>query len=440
MTTLRNRKRGRTEVLERPEYGWIWKPLLVLLVLYLVICIGLGIWWSQRPDDFSVEQAVVEQRGQASSQPAARGSVTVASLMTAIETLLDKPGGYLRNDVAPPGVWLDNMPNWEYGVLHEARLMAQALPALSAENAGALQQAGEALATDSQDWLYPAAEKRYAKAVAVLEEYLANLSGQDASGFVDDGSGLAEWLHSLSARFGELTNRLSASVDDPDALRQLGVGEADLPDATPWFRIDNVFFEARGDAWAAMHLLQAVARDYSDVLAKAGVSGDVERMIAELELAQRRVWSPIILNGSGFGIFANHSLVLANHTLAVSELAGSLADSVADVAVEPAANAASKAAPAGDAQGGGSDRPAGKQAAPSKEPAPGQATGGEAGGAQSTGSGQQDTPSAQQDTQSAEQAPAPEASNAASPSANEPAGESLSSPPKVPATTPGSKS
>lgn len=434
MATLRNRKRGRTEVLERPEYGWIWKPLLVLLVLYLVICIGLGIWWSQRPSDFSVEQAVAAQRGQAASSPAARGTVTVASLMTGIETLLDKPGGYLRNDVAPPGVWLDNMPSWEVGVLSQARLMAQALPALSAENAEALQEANEALASDGQDWLYPAAEKRYAKAVDALGEYLASLSGQGASGFVDNGSGLAEWLHSVGARFNELTHRLSASVDDPDALRELGVGEAELPDATPWFRIDNIFFEARGDAWALMHLLEAIARDYADVLAKAGVAGDVERMIAELELAQRQIWSPIILNGSGFGIFANHSLVLANYTMAVSELAGSVADSVADVEVEPA----TAATPAGDTQGGntqsgGGDQPASEQATPSEEPAPSQATGDESGSNQPAGS-------AQQNTQPTEQAPAPETSNGGNSPADEPAGESLSAPPKAPAATSGSKS
>lgn len=455
MATLRNSKRHRTEVLERPEYGWIWKPLLVLLALYLVICIGLGIWWSQRPSDFSVEQAVAAQRGQAVSLPAARGTVTVASLMTELQTLLEKPGGYLRNDVAPPGVWLDNMPSWEYGVLTQARLMAQALPVLSEGEHETLEEAGEALATDSEDWLYPAAEKRYALAVELLDEYLTSLSGQDANGFVDNGSALAEWLRAVSARFGELTHRLSASVDDPEALRELGVGEAALPDATPWFRIDNIFFEARGDAWASMHLLKAVARDYADVLAKAGVTGDVERMIAELELAQRQIWSPIILNGSGFGIFANHSLVLANYTMAVSELAGSIADSVAGVEVEAPVSVAPGAAPvtdaaltetenangnaqagdtaqrAGDAQSGAGDQPAGEQAASSEEPAPSQAAGDESGSNQPAGS-------ARQNTQSAEQAPAQGSSNAGNSSANESAGESLSAPPKVPATTSGS--
>ena len=29
------------------------------------------------------------------------------------ETLIDKPGGYLSNDITPPGIFLDNMPAWE---------------------------------------------------------------------------------------------------------------------------------------------------------------------------------------------------------------------------------------------------------------------------------------------------------------------------------------
>ena len=33
----------------------------------------------------------------------------------------------------------------------------------------------------------------------------------------------------------------------------------------------------------------------------------------ELDETQLAVWSPIILNGTGFGLMANHSLVMANY-------------------------------------------------------------------------------------------------------------------------------
>ena len=39
----------------------------------------------------------------------------------------------------------------------------------------------------------------------------------------------------------------------------------------------------------------------------------VRQIIRELEASLRPLRSPIILNGSGYGFFANHSLVMANY-------------------------------------------------------------------------------------------------------------------------------
>jgi hypothetical protein len=39
----------------------------------------------------------------------------------------------------------------------------------------------------------------------------------------------------------------------------------------------------------------------------------MRQIIRELEAALAPVRSPMILNGSGFGLFANHSLVLASY-------------------------------------------------------------------------------------------------------------------------------
>ncbi len=329
MALFGNRKR-RTEVLERPEYGWIWKPLLVLLVVYLLVCLVLGIWWSQRPEPFDVGQATTQRLGVPADAALPRGTRMTASMLTVLETLLDKPGGWLRNDVLLPGIWLDNMPSWEYGVLSEVRLLGKALPAMSSTGTDTLESANKALQSDSEDWLYPAAEKRYSQAQSALASYLAGIA-LDNNDFAANGDGLARWLETVSRRFSGLTQQLLASVDDPEALRELGVDDAALPDATPWLHIDNVFFEARGDAWGLLELLKAARLDYADVFGKANVGTTLERLIAELELAQRRVWSPVILNGSGFGIFANHSLVLANHTQAIAELTGQLAGSVQGV-------------------------------------------------------------------------------------------------------------
>ena len=39
----------------------------------------------------------------------------------------------------------------------------------------------------------------------------------------------------------------------------------------------------------------------------------LQQIIRELEATQETVYSPMILNGSGFGVLANHSLVMASY-------------------------------------------------------------------------------------------------------------------------------
>jgi len=82
---------------------------------------------------------------------------------------------------------------------------------------------------------------------------------------------------------------------------------------TPWLEIDDVFYEARGAAWALVHLMKAVERDFESVLQKKNALISLRQIVRELEATQEAIWSPMILNGSGFGLFANHSLVMASY-------------------------------------------------------------------------------------------------------------------------------
>ena len=62
-----------------------------------------------------------------------------------------------------------------------------------------------------------------------------------------------------------------------------------------------------------IHFLKAVEVDFADVLEKKNATVSLQQIIRELEATQESLWSPIILNGSGFGTLANHSLVMANY-------------------------------------------------------------------------------------------------------------------------------
>ena len=82
---------------------------------------------------------------------------------------------------------------------------------------------------------------------------------------------------------------------------------------TPWLEIDDVFYESRGSAWALVHLLRAVEVDFADIIAKKNAQASLQQIIRELEATQEPLWSPMVLNGGGFGVLANHSLVMANY-------------------------------------------------------------------------------------------------------------------------------
>lgn len=74
-----------------------------------------------------------------------------------------------------------------------------------------------------------------------------------------------------------------------------------------------MFYEARGSTWALIHFLKAVEIDFADVLARKNAAVSLRQIIRELEGTQEPMWSPVILNGSGFGPLANHSLVMASY-------------------------------------------------------------------------------------------------------------------------------
>ena len=70
------------------------------------------------------------------------------------------------------------------------------------------------------------------------------------------------------------------------------------------------FYESRV-AWALTQFLKAAEVDFADVLAKKNATVSLRQIIRELEAAQATVWSPAILNGSGFGL-GQSSLVMAS--------------------------------------------------------------------------------------------------------------------------------
>ncbi len=307
---------------EKGNLKWVG---LVFGFIVLVMVI-LSFIWGRAPSRFDVRKEAASRAG----GQMVTGTATTATLIITAEHLLDKPGGYLSNDVAPPSVFMDDMPSWEFGVLVQVRDMADSLRndfsrsrSQSLENA-ALAEAAPLFNYHNDSWIFPSSESQYRKAIKATEKYLTQLSEQshqDAQ-FYARADNLRDWLARVEKRLGGLSQQLGASVGQvrtntdlagDEAARQSTASSNVIMTKTPWLELDNVFFEARGHTWALLQFFQAIQIDFEQVLAKKIAKALVEQIIRELEGTQRMVWSPMILNGNGFGLFANHSLVMASY-------------------------------------------------------------------------------------------------------------------------------
>lgn len=298
--------------------------LALFFVLYL-----LGVYWSFEPEQFDI-RAEVNKAATAEGVSPVVGYTTTTTLIVVTETLLNKPGGYLSNDALPPSVFLDNIPAWEFGALEMIRDMALVMrqefsrsQSQSAENKN-LKVAQPQFNIDHTSWAIPSAEGEYQKAINELYAYrtaLSQVNNQSAQ-FYARSDNLRGWIQEATKRLGSYSQRLSASVGreqinvdlaGDSVAKQSTLGSTSMQLKTSWWEIDNEFYEARGASWALLHFLKAIEIDFKDVLEQKNAKVSVQQIIRELEASQEPMWSPMVLNGDGFGMLANHSLVMANY-------------------------------------------------------------------------------------------------------------------------------
>ncbi len=307
----------------------LWWTAGLFLVTYCIAVIVMGVIWSRSPGEFDVRENALAVANN-DPQKLVPGYVTTATVIRIAETLLDKPGGYLSNDVTPPGVYLDNIPNWEFGALTELRDLARSMrnefgrsQSQSVEDKD-LQVAEPQFNYDSESWILPSTESEYRKGIDALYRYLGRLADDKAQDgqFFTRADNLSKYLEVVEKRLGSLSQRLAASVGqtrfnldlagDRNA-RQSTPSPDQTQIKTPWTSIDDVFFEARGYTWALVHTLRALETDFTKVLQDKNAVLSLKQIIRELESTQDFIWSPVILNGTGFGPIANHSLVMASY-------------------------------------------------------------------------------------------------------------------------------
>ncbi len=306
------------------------RTFLVIIPLVLaILMVVLMFYYDTTTDVFDVKRNAAAQAGER-GHTEVTGYATVSTLQRVIGSLWEKRGGYLTNDITPPSIFMDNTPNWEWGVLRQSRDLVLILRnEMSRSQSQSLEDidlaaAQNLLNIDSESWLFPKAETEYIAAVEALDRYLVKIVDSEQSGaqFYARADNLREWLAVVEKQLGSLATRLNASAGtnrintdlsgDP-AAEQATQGAGETRVKTAWLQIDDVFHEARGSCWALIHFLKAAEVDFASVLEKKNAGASLKQIISDLEATQASMWSPMVLNGNGFGFTANHSLVMASY-------------------------------------------------------------------------------------------------------------------------------
>ena len=328
------------------QKGLLWVAGL-FIVTYLVVISVLSFYWGQEPDlfDVRINSLQVANAGNPDNPEQETrlvpGFVTTATAIRIAETLLYKPGGYLSNDITPPGVIMDNIPNWEFGALVQLRDLVRSMRnyfsrarTQSVEDS-ALQEADPRFNFSNDSWILPSSESQYKQGIEFLKDYQNRLvdSNQDNANFYVRADNLREHFNIVAQRLGSLGQRLAAAVGQERfnidfAGERSATATSDTQSENPapsasvgkqrtvktsWWEIDDVFYEARGATWALIHILKALQIDFTKPLADKNAEALLSQIIRELEGAQAFMWSPMVLNGTGFGYVANHSLVMASY-------------------------------------------------------------------------------------------------------------------------------
>jgi hypothetical protein len=280
--------------------------LLVLLVL-VVFCVVVMVVNSRKPQYLALEGLDKKVKG--------------AYFAQVNEMLVrDMADNWLPNDIFWPTALLDNMPNFQLGVLEVVRYNVRVLrDNLSRmRTTDRLDPSAEAaftnLSNDPFKWWFPSAESKWKLALAQLETYNRNLAS-GKSHFYARADNLIELLNQYLSLMGGVNTRL---INAPRDLKTtLGIEEqkdktSPAPSVDidiPWTKIDDNFYYAQGVAYALHESFRAIRVDFNGVLTDKNSLTLVDKI---LEILGRCNFEPLIVfNGNPDSVFANHSLNLS---------------------------------------------------------------------------------------------------------------------------------
>ncbi len=294
------------------------RHLVYILLLLALGLWGLSIYWSVEPDPLSLPS-------KARNQPT--GVATSDELIDSIRVLLNKHGGFVSNDIMPPGDIMDNMPSWEYGALIELRAFTRLMRNDISRGQDQsmrdpdLAHAQPRLNVSHTSWMFPSAEGAYGDALTDLVHYRSRLEGHGTpvAHFYARARDLRLWMEVVARRLGGLAKELEMAgglkaggnaLTRPNAKAAAG-NQPSTPQAVSWWQVDNLFYRARGSAWALLNLCRGIQVDFHQVLVDKNALSTFKSLETALAATQRPMYSPIVFSGDNFGLLANHTLTMA---------------------------------------------------------------------------------------------------------------------------------
>ncbi|HKI60287.1 MAG TPA: DUF2333 family protein [Mariprofundaceae bacterium] len=274
-------------------------PGLAALVGAVVLIMLLSLWGyagSRQSEPFKAQLNGIE----------GTNFVEVNRELTRIE--LDSFTGWTPNDYLPLTAFLDNKQNFQLGVIETVRFSVRVLrDNLSRQRTtdqidDDVKKAFEFYSNDPNKWIFPSYEGRLKEASQALQSY-------------------TERLKSGKARFHPRSDNLIQLLEQYSSL--LGSATTSLTDESlGWMETDDRFFYSKGVAYAMYVEMQAVQKDFHEVLKK----NDGEELTAAIIRELRDTWfePTVVLNGSKDGIYANHLKNLASDLLGIRQKLNSL--------------------------------------------------------------------------------------------------------------------
>ncbi len=272
--------------------------ILLLLVLGVWIGGGLLLWVAQgRHDRLPLDVETQYPPGQ-QFQP---GEIFASTLIAIMEHELHGGSGWRPNDffLWGPTLWADDNANRQLGILQavreSVRVFKDHLTKVSSnEYDPDLLEADTLFRNDAKKLWFPSAESRFSRAVGKLRDYVAGLR---------DGS---QRSRPITTRNVELVRLFQAWTDLLGDAHANLYKEREVDGSSVWWHTDDYFYHAQGYAHVMYALLQALKREYHQLLSVKPVMQDLFDE-ASAALRDAALMNPlVILNGRPSGIFANH--------------------------------------------------------------------------------------------------------------------------------------